>query len=561
MYTYVSIITLSGEPLIQICIHKITIMTKIITLLAVSLFIQLGLKAQPAPIGIELESISIPNLGGVQSYAFGQHNGKWLIIGGRLDGLHRRQPFAAFDVAGHNNNLVVIDPVNKQKWSAALSSLPTGMQEQLSATNMEFYQSGDYLYFIGGYGYSATQRDHTTFPNLTAIKVSDVINAVVNGTSFTSYFRQINDPKFQVTGGSLKKINDNYYLMGGQKFLGRYNPMGPTHGPGFIQEYVDGVRIFSIADDGTTILVNHLPSHDDAANLHRRDYNAEPQIMPNGEEGITMFSGVFQTNVDLPFLNCVNIDTAGYQVNNAFQQYYNHYHCASIPLYSAANNEMHTLFFGGIAQYYDSSGVLVQDNDVPFVNTIARVTRDATGKMAEYKLPIEMPALLGAGSEFIANEELPSYSNGVLKLDEISEERILLGYIYGGISSTAANIFFTNTGTQSSASSEIFAVYLANYPEGVDQLNAQSAGSLDLRVYPNPSSKAFTIDFELGKKDNVKISITDISGRLIEDILLKEQPAGKNSYHKKIRSFDKSGVYFITIESSTEKAVQKIIVE
>ena len=86
MYTYVSIITLSGEPLIQICIHKITIMTKIITLLAVSLFIQLGLKAQPAPIGIELESISIPNLGGVQSYAFGQHNGKWLIIGGRLDG-------------------------------------------------------------------------------------------------------------------------------------------------------------------------------------------------------------------------------------------------------------------------------------------------------------------------------------------------------------------------------------------------------------------------------------------------------------------------------------------
>ncbi|MDB0058421.1 T9SS type A sorting domain-containing protein [Salibacteraceae bacterium] len=536
-------------------------MTKIITLLAVSLFIQLGLKAQPAPIGIELESISIPNLGGVQAYSFGQQNGKWLIVGGRLDGLHRRQPFAAFDVAGHNNQLIVIDPVAKQKWTASLSSLPTAIQEQLSSTNMNFFQDGDYLYCVGGYGYSATLNDHTTFANITAIKVSDVIDAVVNGTSFTNHFRQLTDSKLQITGGKLKKINDTYYLLGGQKFLGRYNPMGPTHGPGFIQEYTDEIRKFTISDDGTTLSINHLPAHTDAANLHRRDYNAEAQIMPNGTEGITMFSGVFQPNVDLPFLNCVNIDTAGYQVNNAFQQYYNHYHCASIPLYSAANNEMHTLFFGGIAQYYDSSGVLVQDNDVPFVKTIARVTRDANGKMTEYKLPVEMPSLLGAGSEFIVNESLPAFPNDVLKLDDINEERVLLGYIYGGISSTAANIFFTNTGSQSSASSEIFAVYLTNYLESVDQVNAQSAGSLDLRVYPNPSNKDFTVDFKLTQTDNVRVLITDISGRLIEDVVLKHQPAGKNTYYKKVRSFDKSGVYFITIESSTEKAVQKIIVE
>jgi len=536
-------------------------MLKNISILAASLLISLGALAQSSPFSVELESITIPNVGGVQAYAFGQHNGKWLIVGGRLDGLHQRQPFAAFTVSGNNNQLLVIDPITKQKWSAPLTSLPTAVQEQLSSTNMEFYQNDDYLYCVGGYGYSATQSDHTTFPNLTAIKVSDVISAVVNGTSFTNYFRQITDTKLQVTGGKLKKIGDTYYLLAGQKFLGRYNPMGPTQGPGFIQEYVDGIRKFSIADDGTALSVTHLPSHSDAVNLHRRDYNAEAQIMPNGEEGITMFSGVFQPTVNLPFLNCVNVDSAGYQVNNAFQQYYNHYHCGAIPLYSASNNEMHNVFFGGIAQYYDSAGVLVQDNDVPFVKTIARVTRDANGKMAEYKLPVDMPSLLGAGSEFIVNQSLPMYKNEVLKLDELGEEKILLGYLYGGISSTAANIFFTNTGTQSSASSEIFAVYKVSYPESVDQLNAQSAGTLDLRVYPNPSTKGFTIDFELEAKGDVSISITDISGRLIQDILLKDQSAGKNSFYKKIRSFDKSGVYFISIESSSEKATQKIIVE
>ena len=364
------------------------------------LVMTLKTSAQTAPFQIAIEPLDISSLGGLQAYAWGQHNGKWLIVGGRLDGLHRRQPFAAFDVAGHNTQIIVVDPVAQQKWSAPLSSLPVGMQEQFSSTNMEFYQQGDYLYLAGGYGYSNTSLDHITYPNLSAIKVPDVINAVINGTTFTTYCRQITDTMFAVTGGYLNKINSTYYLTGGQKFIGRYNPMGPTSGPGFIQIYTNAIRKFNINDDGVTLSVNHLPSIIDATNLHRRDYNVVPQILPTGEEGITAFSGVFQVGVDLPFLNCVNIDSIAHVVNNAFSQYYNHYHCAHIPLYSVSANEMHTVFFGGIAQYYDSLGILVQNNNVPFVKTIARVTRNSIGVMAEYKLPIEMPSLLGAGSEF-----------------------------------------------------------------------------------------------------------------------------------------------------------------
>ena len=121
---------------------------------------------------------------------------------------------------------------------------------------------------------------------------------------------------------------------------------------------------------------------------------------------------------------------------------------------------MHNVFFGGIAQYYDSLGMLVQDNNVPFTKTIARVTRDASGTLVEYKLPIEMPALLGAGSEFIPIDNIPQYKNGVLKLDDFTADSTLVGYIYGGISSSAKNIFFTNSGTQSKANSQIFKVYV-----------------------------------------------------------------------------------------------------
>ena len=245
--------------------------------------------------------------------------------------------------------------------------------------------------------------------------------------------------------------------------------------PTFTQQYTNSIRKFSIHDNGSELKVTHFKVITDTVNLHRRDYNVIPQIMPNGEEGLTAFSGVFQVSADLPFLNCVNIDSTGYKVNNNFAQYYNHYHCAHIPLYSASENEMHNLFFGGIAQYQDSAGILVQNTDVPFVKTIARVTRNSTGTMTEYKLPVEMPAYLGAGSEFIRAENLPAFDNEVIKLDELTADSTFAGYIFGGIISDEPNIFWINDGGQSAANSQIFKVFILKNRIGTEhKLNAKS---------------------------------------------------------------------------------------
>ena len=525
--------------------------------------ISLNISGQADPFDIALEPIAIPGLGGLQSFAFGQDSGRWLFVGGRLDGLHRRQPFATFDLAGHNNQLIVVDPVSMQKWSASMATLPLSIQEQLSSTNMSFYQQGDYLYCIGGYGYSGTEGDHTTFPKLTAIDVPGVISSIVSNSNFTPYFRQITGSEFQVAGGKLKKIGDVYHLLGGQKFLGRYNPMGPNHGPGFIQEYTNQIRRFTINDDGTNISVSHMSPFTDSTNLHRRDYNAESQILPSGEEGITMFSGVFQQAIDLPFLNSVTIDSSTYTVNNSFQQYYNHYHCAVVPLYSLSSNEMHTVFFGGIAQYYDSSGTLVQDNNVPFVKTIARVTRDSSGSMAEYKLPAEMPAYLGSGSEFIPIQNIPHYSNGVLKLDEITGDSSLIGYIFGGINSTDKNIFWINNGTQSSANSQVFKVYLTNQniSTSTHDLNEQSHGSLQLIVFPNPSAGRVRIEYQLNETNNVRLKIIDLKGRIIVNKVLNQQVVGKNVFEQDINDIIQDDIFLISIETPNESATQKIIIK
>ncbi len=535
-------------------------MTKIIFFLVITLFSSQASRAQDSGFKLSIEPLEINGQVGLQSFAFGVHNGKWLLVGGRLDGLHQRQPFAAFRESGNNKQLIVIDPVTTQKWTADLSTLPLPIQEQLSSSNMQFYQTGSYLYCIGGYGFSGTINNHTTYNKLTAINLPEVIDAIIAKKGFAPFFRQISDSLFQVTGGKLQKVNNSFYLIGGQKFIGRYNPMGPKHGPGFVQEYTNAIRKFNLLDDGEKISIIHLPSFIDAVHLHRRDYNALPQILPNGEEGITIFSGVFQQNAELPFLHAVNIDSTNYKPISGFRQYYNHYHSATLPIYSAARKQMNNVFFGGIAQYYNEAGIVVQDNNVPFVNTIARVTRDVNGKMAEYKLPVSMPSLLGAGSEFIINDKIPKFANGVIKLDEITNENTLLGYIVVGISSRKANIFFKNSGTQSTASGQVFKVYLSKTVNAsLDELNQQSIGTLNIEVDPNVNEQTLNISFNLTQASLVKVTIFKFNGKKISEKKLDKLRAGENNCSLKFKNLGNDNAVILKVKTEFEEATQKII--
>ena len=148
-----------------------------------------------------------------------------------------------------------------------------------------------------------------------------------------------------------------------------------------------------------------------------------------------MFSGVFQPDVDLPWLNTVDVDSTGYSVNNQFSQLLNQYHTAHLPVYDASVNAMHTVFFGGIGRYYvdSATGLLKDDPNVPFVRTISRVTRYSNGTMDEVKTG-DMPGLMGSGAEFVPLSDADFY-------DEKSGRRrknIYISYFSPGLSSGGA---------------------------------------------------------------------------------------------------------------------------
>lgn len=418
------------------------------------------------PFTIQIEPFSINEAPGIQSYSLGKtSDGKWLILGGRIDGLHKRRPFEAFLKKENNTSAFVIDPIGNKTWETDLSVLPTSIFEQLQSTNQEFHQRGNTLYVIGGYGYSETKGDHITYPYLTAIDVDGLVKAIIDESNISSFFRQILDSNLAVTGGQLGLLNDTFYLCGGQYFEGRYNPMGPNHGPGFTQEYTNEIRKFKIIDDGVDLSISNYSAKKDSQNLHRRDYNMVPQIFPDETKGFTMFSGVFQYDANIPWLNTVDVTSSGFNVNNDFNQYLSQYHSAKVPIYNAETNQMMTVFFGGLSQYqFDEDGELVRDDEVPFVKTISMVIRHKDGSMVEKDLGIKMPAFLGSGAEFIPiSNETIYLENEIVNLSVLKNKKTLIGYIYGGIESSGENIFFRNNGTQSIASDLAFKVYILKH--------------------------------------------------------------------------------------------------
>lgn len=476
------------------------------------------------PYLLEIIPVEMPRLPGLHSYAHAQHDGKWLIIGGRTDGLHNRTPNTAFPAASNNTNIFVIDVKEKQFWSASVNGLSTNLKEQLQTTNMNFIQDGSRLYFTGGYAFSASRANHITFPFIIVIDVPGLIQAVMNQTDISSFFAQIHDERFAVSGGQMGKIGETFYLIGGHRFDGRYNPVG---GPSFTQEYTNQIRKFKIAPNIGPFAIVEYETITDPVHLRRRDYNLVPQIFAFEKQGYMISSGVFQINADLPFLYPVDITEEGYTPRTNFNQYLSHYHGVKVGVYDKENKQMHSLFFGGMSQYYYENGELIQDNLVPFTKTISRVTRYEDGNLQEYLIPVEMPGLQGASAEFIPNLTLPIYDNKVVKLSEIKEESILLGHIYGGISSPTRNPFANNQTNTTTANPSIYEIKLIKSPiSGIPPIDGSNP--FDVLVFPNPFEDKITVRFHLDKTTKTDYYLTNIHGQIIKQGEFTNQAKERN---------------------------------
>lgn len=460
-----------------------------------------------SPFQLELQSHPINGMPALHSYSFATWQGKWLLMGGRTNGLHSFQPPFAFPTANQNSRIYVIDPASGQVWSDTVSSLASSVRDHITSSNQQFCQVNDKLIITGGYGYSLAAAGMITFPQITVVDIPTLILSVQNQQNISGAFAFVSDQRMAVTGGHMFYADSCYYLVFGHRFDGRYNP---HNGPSFTQTYTNAIRSFRLQDSSGSLTVSQFNEFTDSLNFHRRDYNLVPQIYPGGIQGYTGLTGVFQYTADLPWLNSVDIVNGNAVVNNNFQQLLNQYHTASFTLYDSITELCHSVFFGGISQYYpDVNGQLILDSLVPFVKTISYLERGPSS-VQEGWLNIQMPGYLGSSAEFIPSD-LPSYPNGVIRKHDLDTGDILLGYIVGGIESSQPNIFMQASGN-SWASPNVYKVILkGNMLSSLSALSGE--GYHAFRLYPNPSTGSSTLGFDIKSSEALSFAVIDAAGR------------------------------------------------
>ena len=77
-------------------------------------------------------------------------------------------------------------------------------------------------------------------------------------------------------------------------------------------------------------------------------------------------------------------------------------------------------------------------------------------------------------------------------------------------------------------------------------------------IYPNPFNPIASINYELSKKDNVNISIYNLSGQLMETLFNDLQNSGMHFIEWNASNYP-SGMYFVSMKTSNESFHQKLM--
>ncbi len=405
-------------------------------------------------------STSLKHLPALQSFVFAHDSvsGCWLLFSGRTNGFHSFPSTgdSAFMVTYANKYAYAYNPSTDHLDSLQVSLLPAPLNVQYTFTNLESTQIGNNLYVCGGYGSLDMKNDSTSFvtsSTISRINVSQMVSGIVsqNTASFASSVVFDPNPNAIVcsTGGELYKMPDGkFYLSVGHNYSCFYNP-NVLNNPS--QIYLDSVHIFKLNETPTSIAIDptslsyisdNLP--DASTIFRRRDLNVAPAIQADGHSiGLTIYGGVFtHTNAGGPFVHPIYITpgpTPGYQQDNSFTQLSNYYAAPHVEMYDSTWKRMYTTIFGGIgdatlfAKYQDSASF------TPKILTIQRSYLDST--CSAFCNPDSLQAYIGSEAVFVRANGLPYYNAqyNIINFNLLMQnDNTLVGYIYGGIRSSAA---------------------------------------------------------------------------------------------------------------------------
>jgi len=403
--------------------------------------------AQPG-FTIEIEPYSIKELPPLHAYAFAEHDGKWLIIGGRTGNINEPS-YLNFD-------LMVIDPITEEFWQYPLEYVGAVLEEaeHLGNCYAAHYQDEQYLYIAGGMGYSVHSEAFGPFPLLTIVDIPKTMNAIINKKRMSGCFKQIQDEAFRRQDAFLTKINNRFYLAGGRQVSGAYDDQGDLNIQTDLSNYVFSFLI----NEEWRIVGGKTMNYDKEFESALASF--APQIFPDGQQGLTVFLNNPEEHEGA--VEWMNIFNFGYSTYKDTSTQLAPYHSTVIPVYDSDQKQMHTLFIGGCDDYFcdDKSGYTPE-----VIDKYEDFVRDENGTISLTNTQMDAFMARGRDAKFILNEDVPHYNNKVIDLQKITTDRKLIGYIYGG--ATAPGMMMFDDGTMlDTPLNQLFKVYISKTYNG-----------------------------------------------------------------------------------------------
>lgn len=136
----------------------------------------------PYRVTVEQAGFVLPS--GLHSFASATFGGRWLMLAGRINGLHGfENDDNNFPPNQQNTTVFVVDPTVGAVYTRSLTGAGAGLTQAqidvLSVTSGQSYQIGNTLYMTGGYGVDTAGATFSTKDVLTAIDVPGLMQWVV----------------------------------------------------------------------------------------------------------------------------------------------------------------------------------------------------------------------------------------------------------------------------------------------------------------------------------------------------------------------------------------------
>ncbi len=481
-----------------------------------------GIFACVDPVKTTEYEVSIKNIDSLnkapalQSFIHGVNGSDWLLFAGRtnsktdsIGGLHNlnaNYADSSFLPKSFNRDLFVYNFELNKRWTLPLGTLLDILNNHFKNDDIKFSRTAfvntnalvtqddeGFLYYLGGYGPDGSDTTkYKTYNQIVKIHIPSMISLIKGELKHVDWLKLIrvgrdSSNTLISTGGELFKINNTFYMAGGQNF-------GASQASG--QKYVSAVYPFTLTESllksGIILKVDVKDPISDVSNpmdsasadnsiFRRRDAPIVPALFKNSpviEQGITFYAGVFQFGTPPPAWNDAiyvhpnwkNANKRSFTYDSLYNQAnHNVYATADFVAYDSSSGTLHTFLLGGIGD-----GIVNADSTLSgFTNDGVHITMGVNSLKSSYTLLRDVfnynSNYYGAESALILNNsnlDLFKLSNGdkteivdLVKSFSSGKDTVNIGYIYGGIESYEANPH-TYGSNKSAASNKIWKVSL-----------------------------------------------------------------------------------------------------